>query len=319
MKFASIGPLIEDLKFKQFPKEWIHGNLAISPEIPIYHTSGHMVGMNISPEKMLQKPREQIQQDIIDAAAYLGQTFNIDIIQLGGFTTSVTNGGKSFLHQNIYKGYVTHGDSYTAAVTYEAVEKVMDIKELDPSDLTCAIIGAYGIIGEALTKLLIPRFQKTILIGRRTEKLDQLTSQLNADDNFQTTTELKTNTADIVVTATNHPTALLTSNHLKQNACVIDVSQPPNLALDVCRKRPDIFRVDGGYVNFPFKTHIPFMEQGKIFACIAEGIMQALETHKNHRVGSIDLEYLRTTRKWAEKYQFTLKNLTNFGKELEIS
>jgi predicted amino acid dehydrogenase len=101
---------------------------------------------------------------------------------------------------------------------------------------------------------------------------------------------------------------------LKQHAIVIDVSQPPNLSKVVCRQRPDICRIDGGYVDFPGEIPIPGMPVGKNFACIAEVIMQAIENERKNHVGSIDLTHLRTTELWAKKYGFILKELTNYGK-----
>ncbi|HIH28716.1 MAG TPA: hypothetical protein HA260_02825, partial [Thermoplasmata archaeon] len=214
-----------------------------------------------------------------------------------------------------YKGFVNHGDSYTAAVTCQAVTKALDLFEKKSSDQVIAIVGAYGVIGEAVTKILVSQFKHSILIGRRTDKLQQL--KKNVDGDFETTVELRTKEADVVVTATSHPDALLQSEHLRKNAIVVDVSQPPNLSLQVCKARPDVCRVDGGLVDFPFVTGIPGMAPGKNFSCIIEVIMQAMEDERENHVGSIDLAYLRKTEKWGKKYGFTLNELTNFGKKIE--
>ena len=108
------------------------------------------------------------------------------------------------------------------------------------------------------------------------------------------------------------------SDHLKKNAIVIDVSQPPNLSLDVCTKRSDIVRIDGGYVDFPLKFYIPSIPKGKLLACIVEAIMQAQENERCNHVGSIDLNYLNKTMTWAKKYGYTLNELTNFGKIIKL-
>ena len=91
---------------------------------------------------------------------------------------------------------------------------------------------------------------------------------------------------------------------------------PPNLSLNVCKKRSDIYRIDGGYVDFPIETRIPGIPIGKNFACIVEVIMQTLENEQRNHVGSIDLTYLKKTERWGEKYKFTLNELTNFGKPI---
>ena len=263
---------------------------------------------------MMEFPREMVRKHILDAALLLQNELGVDVIQLGALTTSVTDGGVWVVKQRKYRGYVNHGDSYTAAVTCQATLKALTLFQKNPSDQVLAIIGAYGVIGEAVSKILVPQFRHAILIGRRQEKFKKL--EENVEGDFETTVELKTNEADIIVTATSHPTALLQSEHLKKNAIVVDVSQPPNLSSVICKQRSDVCRIDGGLVDFPIKIIIPGMPKGKNFACFVEVIMQALENERENHVGSINLTHLRKTEKWAEKYGFTLNELTNFGKAL---
>lgn len=317
MKFATIAHLDnEELLLKQIPKEWIQKKFIVSPEIDCNGTKGHFMAIKIPSKQMMEMPREKVRQNILDASLFAQDNLDVDIIQLGALTTSVTGGGVWLTEQTEYKGFVSHGDSYTAAVTCQAVEKALNMSKMKPSDLNIAIVGCYGIIGEAVSKILVPKFHHSILIGRRERKLVELAAKLNG--NFETTIDLKTKNAEVVVTATSHTTALLNSDHLKEKAIIVDVSQPVNLPPEVCQKRPDICRIDGGYVDFISEFRIPGIPPGKIFSCIVEVIMQAMENeHKNH-VGSIDLKHLKRTEKWAEKYGYTLNELTNFGKPVDL-
>ena len=176
-----------------------------------------------------------------------------------------------------------------------------------------AIVGAYGIIGEAISKKLSPKFKHTLLVGRKKDKLLKLKDQL--DSNISILTNLNINSADFVITATNHPSALLTSDHLKKGVYVVDIAQPCNVSFDLCQERPDIHRIDGGYVSIPesFEVVIPGYPERKIFSCIAEVVMQAMENDRSNHVGTIDMSYLDKTIAWADKYGFTLNELTNFG------
>ncbi len=314
MRFATIGHLLNERDTEQFPASWIHGNLIISPELEVSGTKGYITGLTVSARQMMELPREVTRKHILDAAVFLQENFAIDIIQLGALTTSVTDGGVWVTKQQEYKGFVNHGDSYTAAVTCQAVGKALQFFKRKPSDQIIAIVGAYGVIGEAVSKILVPQFHHAILIGRRKEKFKALEKNIKGD--FETTDELKTKEANVIVTATSHPDALLQSGHLMKDAIVVDVSQPPNLSYDVCRQRPDIHRIDGGLVEFPVPIVIPGMPPQKNFACIAEVIMQAMENERKNHVGSIDLHHLRRTEQWAEKYGFLLKELTNYGKQL---
>ncbi len=314
MKFASIGHLRMEEELHQFPKAWIRNDLAISPELDVQGTKGYITGLTLTARQMLELPRDIVRKRILDAAVFLQEELGVDLIQLGAFTTSVTDGGVWVTQQREFRGYVNHGDSYTTAVACKATLTILEQLHKRPADQTLAIVGAYGVIGETMSKILVPQFRHAILIGRRKEKFVGLERSLVGD--FETTTDLKTSHADVIVTATSHPTSLLQSEHLQDHAIVIDVSQPANLSPDVCKQRLDVTRIDGGIVDFPVRTVIPDMPVGKNFACIVEVIMQALENERRHHVGSIDLAHLRLTEKWGEKYGFALRELTNFGKPL---
>jgi len=317
MKFATLGHLDNDgIALKQMPKDWKQGSIIASPEFDCNGTKGHFVAVKLTPNQMMSLPREKVRQEILDVALFAQSELDVELIQLGALTTSVTNGGVWLVDNEDYTGFVNHGDSYTASITCQNVLKALKLVNKKPSDLSLSIIGAYGIIGEAVSKILVPKFHHSILVGRRQEKIDEIASVINGD--FSTTIQLETGNADVVVTATNHPNALLRSGHLKKNSIVVDVSQPVNVSQYVCQQRPDILRVDGGFVDFLPEFRVPTLPSGKLFSCIVEVIMQAMENERQNHVGSIDLEHLRKTEIWAEKYGFTLNELTNFGKTIDI-
>lgn len=317
MKFASLSHLIDENTRITIPKEYFKKDLILSPEIKIRDTSGYIIALNLTARQVMESSREKIRNKILNAILFAQEDLGIDLIQLGALTTSVTEGGKWIINQSEYKGFINHGDSYTAAVTCQAVMKASKLFNIEPSESTLAIVGAYGIIGEAVSQILVPKFSHSVLIGRRKEKFVELEKKLK--EKFVTTTNLKTEEADVIISATSHPTALLKSENIKKNAIIIDVSQPPNLSKEVCQNRPDIIRIDGGYVEFPIDSPIPIpgMPIGKNFACFAEVIMQTLENKKENHVGSVDINHLKRTEVWGNKYGFILKELTNFGKSIK--
>ena len=319
MKFATLSHLLNQDNLKFIPESWIKDNLIVSPELDVMGTKGYVVALKLFPEQMMNLPAGKIKQIVFNAAVFTQEELGVEIIQLGALTTSVTDGGVWLVKQEGYNGLVTHGDSYTAAVTCQAVIKCLNFLKKKPSEQILAIVGSYGIIGEAVSKILVPQFSHSILIGRKKEKLNKLASKL--EGSFNTSTKLETKKADVVITATSHPTALLESEHLKEKAIVVDVSQPVNLSAEVCKHRNDVIRIDGGYVDFPVKSPLPIpgLPPGKTFACIAEVIMQAMENEHENHVGSIDLNYLDKTKKWAKKYGFLLNKLTNFGQPLNLA
>ncbi len=317
MRFAIIGHLDFKERLDQIPKDWIFQNYIVSPEFVCNNSKGRLIALKRTAEDLISLSKEKMRGEILDAAVFSQKEFSTELTQLGGFTSSLTSGGKWLVDQKKYSGFTTHGNTYTTTAAMKITLRSLNLLKISSKETKLAIIGSYGIIGETLSKILTPMFKNTILIGRRQEKLKELSEKITGS--FNTETELKTKEADIIITATSHPTSLLSSKHIKKNCIVIDISQPPNVSYDLCKQRPDMLRLDGGFVNFPFNFPIPGAPNGKIFACMAEAIMQSMENEKQNHVGSIDLGHLKKTEKWAEKYDFNIGNLTNFGEKIDLS
>lgn len=316
MKFATIGHLLDKTTLNYLPNRWIQEKYIISPQMNINGTLGYFIILKNTAEEIMNFPREKSRNIVLEAAIHAQDELGVELIQLGALTTSVTKGGIWLAQQPEYSGFLTHGDSYTANVVCKTLRKTLFNLNLNSENLTVAIVGAYGIIGEAVTKILTPSFKESFLIGRRENQLKKLEKKLSGK--IKTSTKMITEDADVIVTATNHTTALLKSKNLKEKSIIVDVSQPPNLSNDLCLKRPDIIRVDGGYVDLPdyFPSKLVGMPKGKLFACIVELIMQAMEQEKKHHIGSIDMSHLMMTEKWAKKYGFKVDKLTNFGRPI---
>ncbi|MFA5295412.1 MAG: hypothetical protein WC382_07860 [Methanoregulaceae archaeon] len=315
MRFSSLGHLLNDTTLIASPGSRINQDLVYSPEIDIRGAKGYLASLLLTSHQVMGLPARDVRRRILSAAVFLQDYFDVEIIHLGALTPSVTDGGLWMTRQARYAGFVTHGHSYTAAVTCQAVMKAVAQARKDPGDLVLAIVGATEIIGEAVTLVLSPRFHETVLVARRINRLHELSFPVGS--NSTCTGDLDAvQKADVIVTATSFPDEILVSHHLKRHAIVVDVSQPPNLSPSVCQERPDICRVDGGLVDIPGFSGIPGLPPGKSSAGFAEVIMQTMEDEKRHHVGSVDLSHLKVTERWAETYGFVLAELTNFGKPL---
>ena len=112
---------------KEIPTPWIKDDLIISPEIDLKKTKGYIIVLLLTAKQLIENPRDLIRKKILNASIYAQEELDVDIIQLGAFTTSVTNGGKWLHEQDKFNGYINHGDSYTAAVTCQAIEKSLNL------------------------------------------------------------------------------------------------------------------------------------------------------------------------------------------------
>jgi predicted amino acid dehydrogenase len=124
--------------------------------------------------------------------------------------------------------------------------------------------------------------------------------------------------ADIIVPCTTATGTIITPEILKKDAIVVDMAQPVNMGEEVCRARPDVLRVDGGYmstpgINLKFSMGPP---RGSTFACLAETIVSTVVGDTEHRVGKVDLDYAKYIARQGERLGIQLAPLTNFSRDL---
>ena len=113
MNFATLGHLMYDNDIKVIPKEWIHNEWIYSPKINLNTVKGQITGLVLTAKQLMEQPIDHVRRKILDLTIFLQDNFDVDLVQLGALTTSVTMGGRWLVDQKRYSGFVNHGDSYT--------------------------------------------------------------------------------------------------------------------------------------------------------------------------------------------------------------
>jgi len=286
---------------------------------------GYILGVTLTAQQMMNLPFKNVRQKILDTILFAQNKLGTEIIGLGSLITSVTEGGKWLIDQPQINLVVTHGDTYGVAVAEEGIEKILNLCNFNPMKTKIAIVGAFGLIGREISKFLAKKGFSLILIEKTEEKVNLIKEKLreiNLENKiFLASTNLKDIfPADLVITTTSHPSALLKSEHLKTGAIIYDIAQPMNVSPELIKERPDIIKIDGAYVDINgidlrFNMGPP---KGTTFACLVETMMMALEGDKNHHVGEIDSSFVEKTKKWAKKYGFCHAPFTSFGKIVSL-
>jgi len=286
---------------------------------------GYIIAVLLKGKQMMCLPSNLVRKRILETVLFAQNKLGVEIIGLGSLIVSATDGGKWLLNHPQVKLTITHGDTYAVLVAKEGIEKILNICKFLPENTKIAIVGAAGLIGRELTKIIAQKGYPLILIEKTEEKIafiKEKIRKINLEDKiFLTSINLKDIfPADLVITATSHPSVLLKSEHLKKGAIIYDIAQPMNVSPELIKERPDIIKIDGAYVDIngidlKFNMGPP---KGTTFACLVETMMMALEGDKNHHVGEIDISYLEKTKKWAKKYNFHHAPFTCFGKPISI-
>lgn len=337
MKFVILGHLMEEKDLqrifplgKYLPLRVIEGLASLVPAKKSFKKASHfhifdkaegwMLGLFLTPQQMIGLPKQKVRKKILEAVLFAQNELKAGLLMLGALTSPLTSAGVWLTEQPGIKLNITNGNTYTAAISIEATEKASQLAGFDFSKIKMAIVGATGAIGEPITRYFNQKGVDLILVARSQEKFERLRPQLQGSDYRFTSNLNEIAEADLIVTATSHPTAIIGPDVLKKNAIVIDVAEPPDVLPSVPKTRPDVTCVDGGRVKMEgvdlgMNLGLP---QGTGFACMAEVILQALEQRKENYVGSVDMNHLQETKQWAKKWGFELAPFTCFNKPIPL-
>lgn len=283
-------------------------------------TDGYFIAVRLTSRQMASMPKEIVRKKILNAILYGQDKLGCDLVMLGALTAPLTSAGIWLREQPELKLNITNGNTYTVAIAIQVAEKAMELSGLNLAEIKLAIIGSAGVIGEGITRYFNQKNANLILVERSMDRFERLTPQLVGDrfklvDNIS---EIKN--ADIIITATSHPDALIGSDILKENAIVVDVAEPPDVSPEIEQIRPDVISIDGGRVRWDkVDFGVYFGAPKKVgFACMTEGLMQALENKRQDYIGSVTMEHLEETITWAKKWDFGPARFTSFNKPLDL-
>lgn len=225
----------------------------------------------------------------------------------------------------------TCGDSLTGAVILEDLIEVAGECGIDirSSQTRLMIIGAYGLIGASITKEVKDLGCKLVLVGPNFVKLKRLNEGI---DNKAIIVDKLSNfpdAVDIIITATNHPDSLLTIadlNHLgSRGVLIIDVAQPPNVSLELCKQFKDMIRIDSGIVYHPQLSYeggksFSGLKDNEAFACLAEVIILSTMLKTKGITASefmkVNLWNKPIINEYAKSYRFKRIPLSCYGEVL---
>jgi fatty aldehyde-generating acyl-ACP reductase len=280
---------------------------------------GDVIALPVSPSLLLGDDRALVARRI-DQAIDLAVSRGATIVGLGALTAPATAGGAK-LRRRTDVG-VTNGNAYTAAATAAAVERIARGLARRP---VVALVGANGSVGTAVARTVArtDAVEELVLVGRTPAALAALAGDLGAS---WSTEMAACRRADVVVLMTSATGAVLTGEHLKLGAIVLDDTQPRNSSPTLAAERPDVVIIDGGIVSTPglVRRGYPIgIAEDVSFACLAETSLLALAGHRGHgTIGRPSLDQVDTMQSLATRFGhlgFDLADPTSFGEPVSVA
>ncbi len=263
-------------------------------------------------EQMIRYPR--LARKRVYQTARLAEKMGARIAGLGAFASIVTRDGKD-LQGKVTVGLTT-GNAHSAAIAVQNVLNAAALTNLSLPYSTAAIVGGAGSMGSACAKLLSRLVAKLILVDIKKEELKKVLQQLHGHPcQLEGTTCIDAvKQADIIIAATNSPRTIISAEHLKPGAIVIDASQPKNVSEQVPHKRRDVLVIESAIVNTPgVECNFDLgLGPSETFGCMSESmILTAIGWQGDYSLGKADPRQANEMIKIGRELGFRLANFRN--------
>lgn len=339
MVFISNLPSLSNLR-EFYPACW-HDRVRAARRDPGYIASPpiDILGRATGRLVLMLRSSQEVMSDIASARCkvfemtrYAAQELDGDVIGLGSLTTPITSGGErvaELIERQGWKLRATHGDSGSVAAILECVE----LGALGEHD-TVAVVGAYGVIGTALSRILARQGRRLILVGPRLQRLHELSHLIDVDGgrapDLVASDIAAVASADCVITVTSHPSSLLMPAHVKPGALVIDPAVPANVGRDPLWSDP---RRGNVVIDNAARVRLPGVAASgsmwgtpddpdgvaTTYACMAETMLCAVHHDTRHHVGEVDLGFVDVARERAAAAGFRHAAPRMFGVDIRAA
>ncbi len=217
-------------------------------------------------------------------AARLADQLGAQVLGLGAYWSVV--GGKGLEVQRRSAIPVTNGGAYTAGAVDEAVPQIMDRlaeRGVDLATATAAVVGANGVVGFGICRMIAPRVGTLIMVGTdggRLERSAETIQRRYAETRVVWTTNLaELRSASVIFTATSQVEPVVFAEHVRPGTVLYDVGRPADVHPAVAEV-PGVEVIPGGVVRLPGDVHFQIdLGYGSelVPACLAETVLIALE------------------------------------------
>ena len=246
---------------------------------------------------------------LIDGAIGVAASLGCQLTALGQFTSILTRNGKAVRPSAMG---ITSGNTYTVALTLQAIRLAMDEMGLDGHRCTLAVLGGAGNIGQICVKQLAPCFQRTLVVsGSRPRSVARAIELANSLPRASLVGIDACRGADVMLCAVSAPEPFLKSVVLDSTRIVCDVSVPSAIHRDAKTNLPNTRFIAGGLAQLPGGEDLDIasfpLPTGQTFGCMAEAILLGLANNWTcDFTGPVTAAKIETLGTLAAQYGFGL-------------
>lgn len=288
--FASLLPLHVVERWFRYQWPFVASYITGLTLVDGKQATGAMLISPLTTEQMIRNPR--LARTRVLQTVRLAEKMGAKLAGLGAFTSIITRDGQE-LREKVHLGLTT-GNAQSAAIAVQNVLHAAALTNLSLPHAMVAIVGGAGSVGSACARMLARVVGTLLIIDIKRDELQTLITQLGDQPGrvkgMSTLDQVPQ--ADVVIATTNNPYILLTADHLKGGAIIIDAAQPKNVSEDVPLQRPDVLVIESAVVRTPnVDVHFDLdLGAREALGCLSETmILTAIGWNGHYSLGKADI------------------------------
>jgi predicted amino acid dehydrogenase len=281
---------------------------------------GWVVGVPIFAHEMMED--RDLARKKIARGVRLAMHRGAMVVGLGGLTGSMTEGGAGLSEKAGV--IVTAGRAYTSFVVKSYADDVVSRFGLERKDLVIAIVGAAGGVGTAVTNLILGEDYKKIILIDLERKLqsvhDAFIERGGKPDHIEINHRISAvREADIIITVTNAPEAVVEDEDIRPGAIIIDDAQPSDISPEIIANRKDIIVIEAGVISakehIRVGTNFRLANPHEVYCCLCEAMaIAASGWDAKYEPRKITPELVSQIRSITAQMGFTLAPYQAYGR-----
>ena len=264
-------------------------------------------------ELLTTKGRRKAKQQFLSATGWAVKN-GAKVVLLAASTKRLFGRDAKELKEKFPSTIFTIGDNGTVHLLLTDTLRAIERNDISKENGQIAVLGAYGILGEAMVEALSVRGYRVIAVG----------------DNISTLAELKN--IDLVVACTHKKELQLTGEIIRtikpkdKKLIVLDVAEPANLSKEEYQKnREFVIRQDAGnayskdisYVLGAFSYKKLSLSKGVVFGCFAEAMAIASNHYEKRDWFEINNSNIEVIAKMFDEVGITVPTPQCFGNKIK--
>ena len=256
-------------------------------------------------ELLTTKGRRKAKQQFLSATQWAVDN-GAKVVLLAASTKRLFGRDAKELKEKFPNVVFTIGDNGTAHLLLTDTLRAIEKNGISKEHSQIVVLGAYGILGEAMVEALTFRGYKVIAVGDNVARLDEI-KKIYEVETSSTMDSLES--VDLVVACTHKKELQLNGEiirKIKPKECklvVIDVAEPANLSeKEYQQNRELVIRQDAGnayskelsYVLGAFSYKKLSLSKGVIFGCFAEAMAIASMVKKDKNWFEVNTSSIKT-------------------------